>query len=104
MDAQEDWGDMDAKDNRDALPIVQSDERCGDDTDDRRALYQDEGVLQHAHLQDQGSGDRRAKTQTPTIRWQDWNPFERATGQALKQLNKRQRKPKYQPDESEALL
>lgn len=104
MDAQEDWGDMDAKDNRDALPIVQSDERCGDDTDDRRALYQDEGVLQHAHLQDQGSGADRAKTKAVTIRWADWNPFQRVTGRALQQLNKRQRKQKALDDAPEALL
>lgn len=27
-----------------------------------------------------------------TINWNEWNPFERVTGDALRQLNKRQRK------------
>ncbi len=94
---------MNAQDNRDAMPFVQGDERCDTDPSDRRALRQDEGVLQHAHLQDEGGG--RAGAKTKTIKWQDWNPFQRATGEALRQLNRRQRRqPKYQPDAQEALL
>jgi hypothetical protein len=31
-------------------------------------------------------------TKQPAIKWSEWNPFERATGDALRQLNKRQRK------------
>jgi hypothetical protein len=84
---------MNAQDNWDAVPIVQGDERCDSDTADRRALHQNKGVLQHARLQDQGSSG--ARTATKTISWNEWNPFERATGQALKQLNRRQRKPGF---------
>ena len=31
-------------------------------------------------------------TKQSAIKWDEWNPFERATGDALRQLNKRQRK------------
>ena len=92
-----------AKDKRNALPTVQGDERCDADQTDRRTLHQDEGVLQPAHLQDQGSGDHRAKTKAVTIRWNEWNPFERATGKALKQLNRRYKK-QTEIDGEEALL
>ena len=46
-----------------------------------------------------GSSNRKVKE----IKWNEWNPFQRATGQALKQLNRRYRKQK-EIDESEALL
>jgi hypothetical protein len=38
----------------------------------------------------QSSGSSRKKIKE--INWNEWNPFERATGEALRQLNKRQRK------------
>ena len=94
---------MNAKDKRNALPTVQGDERCDHDTDGRWPLHQDEGVLQPAHLQDQGSGVDRTKTKAVTIRWNEWNPFERATGKALKQLNRRYKK-QTEIDGEEALL
>jgi hypothetical protein len=49
-------------------------------------------VLQPTHVQNRGSGHDATKTKAVTIRWNEWNPFERATGEALKQLNQRQRK------------
>lgn len=72
------------------MPIVQGDERCDADQISGRTLHQDERVLQRAHLQNKGSRGRRTKTKE--INWNEWNPFERATGEALRQLNKRQRK------------
>ena len=95
---------MNAKDKRNAVPTVQGDERCDADQTDRRTLHQDKGMLQHAHVQDQRSGDHRAKTKAVTIRWNEWNPFQRVTGEALRQLNKRQRKQKALDDAPEALL
>jgi hypothetical protein len=95
---------MNAQDKGDAMPPVQGNKRCDHDTDGRWPLHQDEGVLQPAHLQDQGSGDHRTKTKAVTIRWADWNPFQRVTGRALQQLNKRQRKQKALDDAPEALL
>ena len=50
------------------------------------------------------SSMRSSSRERKTIKWSEWNPFQRATGEALKQLNKRQRKQPTQPDESEALL
>jgi hypothetical protein len=93
---------VNAQDNRDAMPFVQGDERCDDDQTGGRTLHQDEGVLQRAHLQDQGS--RGARTKTKEINWNEWNPFERATGEALRQLNKRQRKQSPLDCVDEALL
>ena len=94
---------MNANHKRNALPTVQGDNRCKTDQTGRRTLHQIKGVLQPAHVQDEGSGDHRAKTKTVTIRWNEWNPFERATGEALKQLNRRQRK-QTELDGEEALL
>ena len=94
---------MNAQDKGDAVPPVQGNERCDADQTDRRTLHQDKRVLQHAHIQDQGSGDHRAKTKAVTIRWNEWNPFQRVTGEALKQLNRRQRK-QTELDGEEALL
>ena len=95
---------MNAQDEGDAMPPVQGNKRCDADQTDRRTLHQDEGVLQPAHLQDQGSGVDRTKTKAVTIRWNEWNPFQRVTGRALQQLNKRQRKQRYIEDAPEALL
>ena len=92
----------DAQNNRDAVPTVQGNKRCNADPTDRRALHQDKGVFQHAHIQDQGSRDKRAKTKE--INWNEWNPFVRATGEALRQLNKRQRKQSPSDCVEEALL
>lgn len=50
----------------------------------------------------QSSGSSRRKEKE--INWNEWNPFERATGEALRQLNRRQRKPKQQPEGEEAPL
>ena len=83
------------------MPIVQGYERCDADPTDRRTLRQNKGMLQLACIQDQGSRGRRAKTEA--INWNEWNPFERATGEALRQLNRRQRKP-TELDGEEALL
>jgi hypothetical protein len=95
----------DAKDNRDAVPTVQGNKRCNADPTDRRALHQDKGVFQHAHIQNERSSSDGAKTKTPTIRWEEWNPFERATGEALRQLNRRQRKRRIPDDNApEALI
>ena len=94
---------MNANHKRNALPTMQSDNRCKTDQTGRRTLHQIKGVLQPAHVQDEGSGDHRAKTKAVTIRWNEWNPFERATGEALKQLNRRQRK-QTELDGEEALL
>jgi hypothetical protein len=44
------------------------------------------------------------KKETKTIKWNEWNPFERATGEALRQLNKRQRKQSPIDCVEEALL
>jgi len=79
-----------AQNNRDAMPLVQGNERCDADQIGGRRICEDEGVLQRAHLQNKGSRGRRAKTKE--INWNEWNPFERATGEALRQLNRRQRK------------
>jgi hypothetical protein len=38
------------------------------------------------------------------IDWRSWNPFQRATGEALRQLNKRQKKQKEIDSAPEALL
>lgn len=81
---------MNAQDNRDALPTMQGDNRRNTDSVGRRTLHQDEGVLQPACVQNKRSRAHRAKTKT--IKWNEWNPFERVTGDALRQLNKRQRK------------
>ena len=94
---------MNANHKRNALPTVQGDNRCKTDQTGRRTLHQIKGVLQPTHIQDKGSGDHRAKTKAVTIRWNEWNPFERATGEALKQLNRRQRK-QTELDGEEALL
>jgi hypothetical protein len=51
-----------------------------------------------------------SKSRTSTCRekklidWKSWNPFQRATGEALRQLNKRQQKINQQPDGEEALV
>jgi hypothetical protein len=45
---------------------------------------------------------RKSASRQP-IDWCEWNPFERATGDALKQLNQRQRK-QTELDGEEALL
>lgn len=96
---------MNAQDKRNALPIVQGDERRDDDPIDRRTLHQDEGVFQHAHIQNERSSSDGAKTKAVTIRWNEWNPFERATGEALRQLNRRQRKRRIPDDNApEALI
>ena len=92
---------MNAKNNRNAVPIVQGNKRCDADKIGGRTLRQDKGMLQLACIQNKGSGDRRAKTKA--INWNEWNPFERATGEALRQLNRRQRKP-TELDGEEALL
>ena len=92
---------MNAQDERDAMPPVQGNERCDADSIGRGALHQDKRVLQYAHVQDEGGSDKRTKTET--IKWNEWNPFERATGEALKQLNRRQRK-QTELDGEEALL
>ena len=47
-----------------------------------------------------GSSNRKVKE----IKWSEWNPFERATGDALRQLNKRQRKQSPIDCVEEALL
>jgi len=92
---------VNAKDKRNALPLVRGNKRCDADSASRRALHQDKGVLQYAHVQDKGGSDKRTKTET--INWNEWNPFQRATGEALKQLNRRQRK-QTELDGEEALL
>lgn len=92
---------MNAKNNRNALPTVQGYERCDADKTGGRCVCKDTGVFQLACIQDQGSRGRRAKTEA--INWNEWNPFERATGEALRQLNRRQRKP-TELDGEEALL
>ena len=48
------------------------------------------------------SGPR--KSEPKTIKWNEWNPFQRATGRALQQLIKRQKKQKELDDAPEALL
>ena len=93
---------MNAKDEGDALPPVHGNKRCDADSTDRRTLHQDKGVLQPTHIQDEGGGHKRAKTKT--IKWNEWNPFERVTGEALRQLNKRQRKQSPLDCVDEALL
>lgn len=82
------------------MPIVQGNKRCDADQISGRTLHQDEGVLQRAHLQNKGSRGRRTKTKE--INWNEWNPFERATGEALRQLNRRQKKQKEFDDAPEA--
>ena len=47
-------------------------------------------------------GRPKRTTKASEIRWNEWWPFERATGNALKQLNKKQ--PKQQPEYEEAPL
>ena len=47
-----------------------------------------------------GSSNRKVKE----IKWSEWNPFQRATGEALRQLNKRQPKTHQQPDAEDALI
>jgi len=47
-----------------------------------------------------GSSSRKVKE----IKWNEWNPFQRATGRALQQLIKKQRKQKELDDAPEALL
>jgi hypothetical protein len=42
-------------------------------------------------------------TSKQPIDWNKWNPFERATGEALRQLNKREKK-QTMPEGEEALL
>jgi hypothetical protein len=42
-------------------------------------------------------------TSKQPINWNEWNPFERATGEALRQLNKREKK-QTMPEGEEALL
>lgn len=41
-------------------------------------------------LSAQSNGSSRKKIKE--INWNEWNPFERATGEALRQLNRRQKK------------
>jgi hypothetical protein len=48
--------------------------------------------------------DGSSKKKSKEIDWKSWNPFQRATGEALRQLNKRQRKQKQIPDGEPALL
>ena len=43
-----------------------------------------------ASLSAQSNGSSRKKIKE--INWNEWNPFERATGEALRQLNRRQKK------------
>lgn len=50
---------------------------------------------------EQSNGSSRKKIKE--INWNEWNPFERATGEALRQLNRRQRK-STELDGEEALL
>ena len=91
-----------AQNNRDAMPLVQGNERCDADQIGGRRICEDKGVFQRTHLQDKGNRGRRTKTKE--INWNEWNPFERATGEALRQLNRRQRKPRQQPEGEEAPL
>ena len=94
---------MNANHKRNALPTVQGDNRCKTDQTGRRTLHQIKGVLQPTHIQDKGGGHKRTKTKTGTIRWNEWNPFQRVTGKALKQLNRRYKK-QTEIDGEEALL
>jgi len=94
---------MNAQDKGDAMPPVQGNKRCDADPTDRRTLHQDKGVLQPTHIQDEGSGVDRTKTKAVTIRRNEWNPFQRVTGKALKQLNRRYKK-QTEIDGEEALL
>jgi len=44
--------------------------------------------------------DRTEKRKKENINWNEWWPFTRATGDALKQLNRRQRTPAEQYEEA----
>ena len=63
----------------------------------------------HSKTQGQLHPSRTAKTSSHKssssvpINWNEWNPFERATGEALRQLNKREKK-RSMPEGEEALL
>jgi len=92
---------MNAQDKGDAMPPVQGNERCDADSIGRGALHQDTRVFQPACIQNKRSHANRTKTKT--IKWNEWNPFQRVTGEALNQLNRRQRK-QTEPDGEEALL
>ena len=93
---------MNAQNKGDAMPPVQGNERCDADSVGRGALHQNTRVFQPTHIQDEGGGHKRTKTKT--IKWNEWNPFERVTGEALRQLNKRQRKQSPLDCVDEALL
>ena len=95
---------MNAQDEGDAMPPVQGNERCDADSVGRGTLHQDTRVFQPTHIQDEGGSHKRTKSKTVTIRWNEWNPFERVTGEALRQLNKRQRKQSPLDCVDEALL
>ena len=50
-------------------------------------------------IQPDACGDAQTSTRKnrkAEINWSEWWPFERATGTALRQLNKRQPKPEYE--------
>jgi hypothetical protein len=61
------------------------------------------------NVQTDTDSQRTNKLRTPKrqerkqIDWKSWNPFQRATGEALRQLNQRQRK-QNELDTEEALL
>lgn len=50
------------------------------------------------------SSQKAAEHGSERILWSEWWPFNRATGTALKQLNRPQRKDNYPHDVQEALL
>ena len=57
---------------------------------------------QKTRVQPAASGRTKRPAKASEVRWNEWWPFERATGTVLKQLNKRQ--PKQQPEYEEAPL
>lgn len=64
----------------------------------RKDTNQDDSVLRETPLR---ARSRRAQSsKTEDIDWSRWWPFERATGEALRQLNRRQPKPVEQFEEA----
>lgn len=47
---------------------------------------------------------KQRKVKPKPINWNEWNPFVRATGDALRQLNKRQKTNRYNDEIEDALL
>lgn len=64
----------------------------------------DEAEQRHTHCAEQIKANPAKSKKAKEIKWNEWWPFDRATGDALKQLNRKQRKHNVADDFEDAPL